>query len=194
MQKQLTDLNFVDLLVIENSFIIDLPYASIHNFTQKIMYDTNARAYLRKPVAEALVMAQRKLNVQQLGLKIWDAYRPFHIQEIFWAHCPDERYIMKPVRENGQMKEGSAHNRGCAVDVTLVSTITGKELVMPTLFDDFSPAAHRDYMDCSVEAIRNRALLQEVMGSCGFIGLPTEWWHFNWHAAHEFELCDLPHY
>lgn len=194
MQKQLTDLNFVDLLTIDNSFIIDLPYASRNNFTQKIMYDANARAYLRRPVAEALVVAQRKLNAQQLGLKIWDAYRPFHIQEIFWAHCPDERYIMQPVRENGEMKEGSAHNRGCAVDLTLVSTVTGEELIMPTLFDDFSAAAHRDYMDCSLEAIRNRALLQDVMDSCGFIGLPTEWWHFNWHAAEEFELCDLPHY
>ena len=192
MQHQLSSLGFVDLLSIESSFIIDLPYASVNNFTQKIIYDANARAYLRRPVAEALVAVQRKLSAQQLGLKIWDAYRPFHIQEIFWTYMPDECYVAKPVRENGQMKQGSAHNRGCAVDLTVVSTITGEELVMPTLFDDFSTAAHRGYMDCSLEAIRNRGLLQDVMGSCGFIGLPTEWWHFNWHAAEEFALCDVP--
>ncbi len=190
--QQLSDVDFVELLALDNSFIVDLPYASGNNFTKKIIYDANAKAYLRRPVAEALVTAQRKLNAQQFGLKIWDAYRPFHIQEIFWSHCPDERYIMKPVRENGHMKEGSAHNRGCAVDLTLVNTVTGLELVMPTLFDDFSEAAHRNYMESSREAIYNRELLNDIMVSCGFIGLPTEWWHFNWHAAEEFELCDLP--
>ncbi len=190
--QQLSDVGFVELLALDNSFIVDLPYASGNNFTKKIIYDAKAKAYLRRPVAEALVTAQRKLNAQQFGLKIWDAYRPFHIQEIFWSHCPDERYIMKPVRENGHMKEGSAHNRGCAVDLTLVNTITGLELVMPTLFDDFSERAHRNYMESSREAIYNRELLNDIMVSCGFIGLPTEWWHFNWHAAEEFELCDLP--
>ncbi len=190
--QNLAQVDFVELLALDNSLIVDLPYASVRNFTKKIIYDANAKAYLRRTVAEALVMAQRKLNAQQLGLKIWDAYRPFHIQEIFWSYCPDERYIMKPVRENGHMKEGSAHNRGCAVDLTLVNTITGIELVMPTLFDDFSEAAHRNYMESSSEAIHNRELLNDIMVSCGFIGLPTEWWHFNWHAAEEFELCDLP--
>ena len=190
--QQLSDVGFVELLALDNSFIVDLPYASGNNFTKKIIYDAKAKAYLRRPVAEALVTAQRKLNAQQFGLKIWDAYRPFHIQEIFWSHCPDERYIMKPVRENGHMKEGSAHNRGCAVDLTLVNTVTGLELVMPTLFDDFSERAHRNYMESSREAIYNRELLNDIMVSCGFIGLPTEWWHFNWHAAEEFELCDLP--
>lgn len=188
----LLDVGFVELFALDNSFIIDLPYASPSNFTQKIIYDANAKAYLRRPVAVALVAVQHKLKAQQLGLKIWDAYRPFHIQEILWTYCPDECYVAKPVRNDGQMEAGSAHNRGCAVDLTVVDLITHQELVMPTLFDDFSIAAHRNYMDCSSEALYNRELLNDVMVSCGFIGLPTEWWHFNWHAAEEFELCDLP--
>lgn len=192
MTTQLSQLGFVDLLAVDSSFMIDLPYARADNFTKKRIYDAEAKAYLRRPVAEALAKVQRQLQQQQLGLKIWDAYRPFHIQEIFWSHCPDERYVMPAVRENGHMKTGSAHNRGCAVDLTLVHAITKEELVMPTAFDDFSTAAHRNYMKCSSEAIHNRALLEEAMTACGFIGLPTEWWHFNWHAAEKFALCDLP--
>lgn len=192
MPHTLSYLGFVELQSVDNTFVIELPYATANNFTHTVIYDSNSKAYLRKPVAEALAQAQQKFKAYQLGLKIWDAYRPFHIQQLLWKHCPDERYVMKPIEDNGQMIAGSAHNRGCAVDLTLVNLRTGVELSMPSEFDDFSRAAHRDYMECSLEAIQNRQLLDEVMSACGFIGLPTEWWHFTWHAADEYPLCDLP--
>ena len=192
MPQSLTELDFVELSTLDPTFVIELPYATVNNFTHKIVYAEGAKAYLRKPVADALVKAQQQFKTQQLAIKIWDAYRPFHFQETLWAYCPDERYVMKPIRDNQHMIAGSAHNRGCAVDVTLVHLTTEQELTMPTLFDDFSRAAHRDYQDCSSEAIQNRQLLEDVMTACGFIGLPTEWWHFTWHAADDFALCDLP--
>lgn len=192
MSAILSEIDFVTLQSVDPTFIIELPYATLNNFTHTLIYDSHTKAYLRRPVAEALARGQQQFKTYQLGLKIWDAYRPFHIQQLLWQHCPDERYVMKPIEENGQMVAGSAHNRGCAVDLTLVDLQTGLEVEMPSLFDDFSRAAHRDYMECSVKAIQNRKLLEDVMTACGFIGLPTEWWHFTWHAAEEYPLCDLP--
>ncbi len=190
--QTLASLNFVELAALNKGFIIELPYKTPHNFVHKPVYDDNAKAYLRTKVAHALCAAQQVFQQQQLTLKIWDAYRPFHIQEVLWDYCADERYVAKPVRDNDQMVAGSMHNRGAAVDVTLVDIKTGEELVMPTLFDDFSSAAHRNNQDCSTIAKQNRQLLQDVMHANGFVGLPTEWWHFSWHAEDEFALCDLP--
>ncbi|MBY0377871.1 MAG: M15 family metallopeptidase, partial [Gammaproteobacteria bacterium] len=147
MSTVLSELDFVDLHSVDPTFIIELPYATTNNFTHTVIYDARTKAYLRRPVAEALGLAQQKFKEHQLGLKIWDAYRPFHIQQLLWQHCPDERYVMKPIEEKGQMVAGSAHNRGCAVDLTLVNKVTGLEINMPSAFDDFSRAAHRDYRE-----------------------------------------------
>lgn len=118
-----------------NSHIrLDIRYATTNNFTGKQVYKS-AKAYLHKPTAMKLAEAQKKLEKQGLSLKVYDAYRPLGVQKIFWAIMPDERYVADP-------KKGSRHNRGSAVDVTLVEPGSGRELVMPSGYDDFSERAY----------------------------------------------------
>ncbi len=118
------------------------------------------------------------------GLKIYDAYRPLSVQREMWAIYPHEGYVANPAK-------GSRHNRGAAVDVTLINLKDRKELLMPSAYDEFSEKAHRDFSDTSGEAIRNRNLLERVMEKHGFIGLPTEWWHFDDVNWKEYELLDI---
>ena len=149
---------------------VDLKYATPDNFTGKIVYNFT-RCLLRKETAEQLLYVQTELDPMGLRLKIWDGFRPLEAQRKFWELIRDERYVSDP-------RKGGRHTRGTAVDLTLI-TQEGTELLMPSEFDDFSKKAHRDYMDAPAEAIQNRELLQKVMEKHGFIGLPTEWWHFD---------------
>lgn len=149
---------------------IDLKYASSDNFTGEIVYDFQD-CLLHQTAALLLKEVQMELQEMGLSLKIWDGYRPFKAQEKFWELVPDPRYVSNP-------KKGGRHTRGTAIDLTLV-TKEGLELPMPSKFDDFSEKAHRDYMGASKEEIQNRELLRQVMEKHGFIGLPTEWWHFD---------------
>ncbi len=166
---------FVEVASVDSSIVIDLRYATPNNFTGRVLYGT-PRCFLRKSVAERLSRVQKKLQKQQgLGLKIWDGYRPLSVQKKMWALVPDSRYVANP-------KHGSRHNRGAAVDVTLVDS-SGRELHMPTGFDDFTPKAHRNWAGDDTLAIHNRKILEDAMTSEGFIPLSTEWWHFdapNW--------------
>jgi D-alanyl-D-alanine dipeptidase len=129
------------------------------------------RCLLLKEAALRLRDVQAELETLGLGLKVWDGFRPVAAQWAFWELVPDERYVSDP-------RKGGRHTRGTAVDVTLI-TREGQELPMPSVFDDFSEKAHRNYMEAPEEALNNRTLLQEVMEKHGFIGLPTEWWHFD---------------
>jgi D-alanyl-D-alanine dipeptidase len=149
---------------------VDLKYATTDNFTGQIVYDFG-QCLLIEEVAEALTHVQAELEAMGLGLKIWDGFRPVAAQWKFWELVPDERYVSDP-------RKGGRHTRGTAVDLTLITT-DGTELPMPSLFDDFSEKAHRNYVDASDEEIHNRELLQAVMEKHGFVGLPTEWWHFD---------------
>src|SRR5579885_233016 len=117
---------------------LDIKYATTDNFTGKKVYPV-AKCYLRRSVVEKLKKVQEELLVMGLSLKIWDGYRPLSVQEIFWNLVPDERYVANP-------KKGSRHNRGAAVDLTIVYADSGKELLMPTAIDDFTEKAHADYM------------------------------------------------
>ncbi|HSW86311.1 MAG TPA: D-alanyl-D-alanine dipeptidase [Rhabdochlamydiaceae bacterium] len=149
---------------------IDLKYATADNFTGKIVYNFH-HCLLLKEAALKLRDVQAELETMGLGLKVWDGFRPAAAQWKFWELVPDERYVSDP-------RKGGRHTRGTAIDLTLI-TKDGKELTMPSDFDDFSEKAHRNYMEASKEAIKNRELLQLVMEKHGFVGLPTEWWHFD---------------
>lgn len=165
---------FVEVVSVDSSIVIDLRYATPNNFTGQVLYDT-PHCFLRKSVAERLSRVQKKLEQKGLGLKIWDGYRPLSVQKKMWALVPDSRYVANP-------KHGSRHNRGAAVDVTLVDS-TGHELHMPTGFDDFTIKAHRNWTGGDTLAMHNRQILEDAMTSEGFIPLSTEWWHFdapNW--------------
>ena len=181
---------FVEPAKLDPGLVLDIRYATADNFTGKPVYPS-ARCFLRREVAERMLAAQAELRRQGLGLKVYDCYRPFSVQEIFWKIMPDERYVLKPVRENGVIKVGSRHNRGAAVDVGLVDA-SGRELPMPTAFEDFSEKAHRTYRGAPAEAIRNREILERAMSAQGFELFPTEWWHFDGPGWKRHEMLDLP--
>ena len=175
---------------LENSLVLDIRYATENNFTGRRVYPS-ARCFLRADVAKRLLGVQKDLRGQGLGLKIFDCYRPFSVQEDFWRIMPDERYVGKPARENGVIVKSSRHNRGAAVDVTLVDA-HGRELPMPTGYDDFSDKAHRNSNAATPEARHNNLALERAMQAQGFVPLPTEWWHFDGPGWEAYEPLDLP--
>ena len=161
----------------------ELRYATPDNFTHETLYP-EARCLLLRPVAEKLSRVQASLEKKGLGLKIFDGYRPLSVQKKLWAKFPVEGFVANPAK-------GSNHNRGAAVDLTLVDS-EGKELPMPSAYDEFSERAHRDYKGGASEELKNRQLLQEEMEKEGFHGLSTEWWHFDAQDAKNFPVLDLP--
>lgn len=160
----------VDLQSFIPTIQVDLKYTTPDNFTGQIVYNFHS-CLLLKEAALRLRDIQSELEKIGLGLKVWDGFRPLAAQWKFWELVPDERYVSDP-------RKGGRHTRGTAVDLTLI-TKEGKELLMPSDFDDFSEKAHQDYRGGSDEAIKNREFLRELMERYGFINLPTEWWHFD---------------
>ena len=179
-------LEMVDLQKLVPHLVIDLRYATKDNFTGVRLYPSSTRhTYLRKPVAEALSAVAKELERMNLGIKIWDAYRPYQVTVKFWELIRDERYVAHP-------SKGSGHNRGIAIDLTLYDLTTGKEISMPTGFDDFSETAHHGQPLGDDEKTRNRELLRTVMEKHGFLKFQTEWWHYSWPGAGHFEVLDIP--
>lgn len=163
--------------------VIDMRYATANNFTGEEVYDYPA-ALVRKPVADALAGVQQSLSWQGLGLKIFDAYRPYAATLKFYDLIGDTNFVAAPWH-------GSRHNRGAAVDVTLINLETGDELPMPTPFDEFSEKASPDYMDLPPDVLQNRAILLRIMAEFGFSVYPSEWWHFDYKGWERFGLMDL---
>ncbi|QNF35448.1 M15 family metallopeptidase [Adhaeribacter swui] len=185
-QKQVTrdkSLNLVDLATFIPGVKLDIRYATANNFLGEPVYPS-AKAYLRLPVAKALKKVQTELNQQGLGLKIFDAYRPYRATVYFFEKLRDTVYLAVPW-------QGSRHNRGCTVDLTLIDLKTGQELQMPTSFDDFTKKAHVNYQDLPPEAIKNRELLKRVMTKQGFQVYSEEWWHFDYRNFKKFDLLDI---
>lgn len=149
----------------------DLKYAGTDNFTGQIIYEFST-VYLRYGTVLKLSAVQEDLEELGLGLKIWDGFRPVAAQHKLWKICPDSRYVANP--ETGF----SSHSRGNTVDLTLVDS-QGREVVMPTGFDDFSKLADRDYSDCTEEAADNAMILEALMEKHGFSGYSAEWWHYT---------------
>ncbi len=173
----------VDIRQLDSTIVVDLKYATADNFVGRPLYAVNA-CYLRRATAERLVRVQQRLRSQGLGLKVYDCYRPLSVQWQMWELVPDTRYVADP-------RKGSRHNRGAAVDVTLVDS-SGQELLMPTAFDDFTEKASRSFMDAPAEALRHRKLLEEAMTSEGFVPLPSEWWHFDDPEWQKHPILDVP--
>lgn len=178
----------VDVCDYIDDVIVDLRYAREDNFTGKVVYPFTTCLVLQ-PVAKALARVQSACKKQGLRLKIWDGYRPVEVQQIFWDLVQDPRYVSPPGPKGGR------HCRGTAVDVTLVDR-KGKELKMPTLFDKFSERAHRHSPLWNEEEKKNANLLEEMMHKNGFIGLGTEWWHFDFAGWQDYPILsfDVPRY
>jgi zinc D-Ala-D-Ala dipeptidase len=174
-----------DLQELIPGIVLDLRYAGTNNFMKKRMYPKNTRkSFMRAPATKALAKVQKELNGLGLGLKIFDAYRPYAVTEKFWKLVHDERYVADP-------KKGSGHNRGIAVDLTLIDLKTKKELPMPTGFDNFTDSAHHDFMNLSAEVLKNRKLLKETMEKFGFLAFPTEWWHYSLPDPEKYQILNL---
>lgn len=171
----------VDIQTINKKITLDIRYATPNNFLKKKLY-TDSRCILRNLVAKKLSQVQGELAKNKLGLKVYDCYRPLSVQKLMWKILPDENYIANPSR-------GSRHNRGAAVDLTLVDS-KGNELKMPSEFDTFTPASNRNYSGGTPESRKNRQLLQDAMQKYGFLGLPTEWWHFDASGWEKFPVID----
>jgi zinc D-Ala-D-Ala dipeptidase len=174
--------DLVDVTTAIPDAVIDIRYATKDNFTGTVLYPV-ARCKLRRSVVERLVKAAKTLRAQDRRLLIWDCYRPLSIQKALWKRVPDPRYVADPAT-------GSKHNRGAAIDLALVDK-AGKPLVLPTKFDEFTEAAHRDRAlvgDRGREAKR----LSDAMEAAGFAGMPTEWWHFDASDAASYALSDEP--
>lgn len=175
-------------LVEINKFIpnikLDIRYATAHNFTGRAVYD-EAKAYGRLPVVLALRSVQKELNEKGLGLKIYDAYRPYSVTVKFFEIAEDKNFVASP-------KTGSRHNRGCAIDLTLIKMRNGKELRMATPYDSFAPEASAGFDDLSKRKKANREILIKVMEKHGFNVLHNEWWHFDFTNWKEFDLMDIP--
>lgn len=164
----------------------DLRYATTNNFMHRRMYPASVRyTFLRAPAATALATVQAALRQQGYGLKIFDAYRPYSVTVSFWELVKDERYVANPAR-------GSGHNRGLAVDLTLIDLTTGKELDMGTGFDNFTDTAHQSFTQLSPAVLQNRQLLKTTMQKHGFTPLETEWWHYYWPNDKNYEVLDIP--
>jgi len=164
------DSALVELIKINPHIRLDIRYATPHNFLHKAVYP-QARCFLRYKAAKALDAAQKELEKIGLGLKVFDGYRPLRVQKMMWKIMPNAHYVANP-------KHGSRHNRGMAVDLTLVDS-SGKELAMPTGFDSFSQKAHQDYWKLPARIRQNRWILKTVMEKHGFHPIRTEWWHYD---------------
>lgn len=179
------DQKMVDLRKLVPTIVLDLRYATTNNFMGRVMYPPPVNhTYLRAPAAKALAAVQEELKQKGLGLKIFDAYRPYSVTEKFWELVHDDRYVADP-------KKGSGHNRGIAVDLTIIELASGKEIAMPTGFDNFTDSAHQDFMQLSQEVLQNRKLLRETMEKHGFKYFETEWWHFSLPDAAKYDVMDL---
>jgi D-alanyl-D-alanine dipeptidase len=178
-----SEYKLINIQQLDSTIIVDVKYATENNFTGKILYQSS-KAFLIEDAAKKLVKANQYLKENYgLKLKLYDGYRPLSVQKKMWEIIPDERYVANP-------QKGSRHNRGCAVDLTLIDS-TGKELDMGTPYDDFSEKSHIDFFQLPDTVINNRKLLQEVMIKFGFIPLKTEWWHFDYKDWEKYPVLDI---
>jgi D-alanyl-D-alanine dipeptidase len=178
--------DLVELVQLDPTIKLDIHYASDNNFMGTPFY-TQARAFLQRPAAEALIRANKQLHEQGYGLLIFDGYRPWYVTKMFWDGTPpeDHLYVADPAK-------GSKHNRGCAVDLTVYDLRTGQPLEMPSGYDEMSERAHSDYAGGTAKQNANRALLRNVMEAQGFVVNPNEWWHFDYKDWEQYPIMNVP--
>jgi len=177
--------DLVEVISLDPTIRLDIRYATPNNFLGTPLYE-EARAFLQRPAAEALVRVHRALATKGYGLLIYDAYRPWYITKIFWDATPPDKhqYVADPAH-------GSRHNRGCAVDLTLFDRSTGRAIAMPSGYDEMSERAHPDYNGGTDEQRKHRALLRSAMEAEGFAVYEYEWWHFDYRDWHSYAVQNV---
>ena len=177
------DTTMVEILTLDNTFVIDVRYATADNFTKQVLYPCNT-VWFRRKVALDLLLAHKIFKEKGYRIKIFDGYRPISVQWHLWKVAP-KGYVSNP------LKGMRMHNRGAAIDMTLVDK-NGKELNMGTAYDFLGKQAHLNYPHSKVVQ-ENRKLLKMVMQQVGFKAISNEWWHFDYHKMQfnvsDFEMC-----
>ena len=185
---QFREADLVEVVKLEPTIRLDVRYATTNNFLHRPVY-AQGRAFLQRPAAEALARAQWTLKAKGYGLVVFDGYRPWSVTKIFWdSASPEERrieFVANP-------KKGSKHNRGCAVDLSLVDLGTGAEVKMPSGYDEFSERAFPTYKGGTPESTALRDLLRETMEGEGFTVYPAEWWHFDYKDWTQYRVLNVP--
>jgi beta-lactamase class D/D-alanyl-D-alanine dipeptidase len=177
--------DLLELIKLDNTIKLDIRYARTDNFVGKIVYP-EARAFLQRPAAEALLRVHQKLKKQKLGLMIFDGYRPWAITKLFWEVTPEDKrkFVANPAT-------GSRHNRGCAVDLSIYDLKSGKLVPMPSDFDEFTERASPAYKGGTKTEMKNRDLLRKLMEAEGFTVNSNEWWHFDYKDWKEYAIYDI---
>ncbi|MDQ2794210.1 MAG: M15 family metallopeptidase [Bacteroidota bacterium] len=176
----------VELTRIVPGLRLDIRYATPHNFMGRVLYP-QARAFLQRPAAEALAQVQAELKLLGYGLLVFDGYRPWRISKQMWDHTPaaQKEFVANP-------RQGSRHNRGCAVDLTLCDLATGREIQMPGAYDEMSPRSYVAYAGGTPAQRTARDLLHARLAAHGFTVLPAEWWHFDFWDWKSYPIQDVP--
>lgn len=177
--KQMTDLK-------KNipGIVLDLRYATKNNFTGHILYPWANTTFMRVEAANALQQIQQTLNRKGYGIKVFDAYRPWSATKEMWELVKDERYVADPAK-------GSNHNRGLAIDLSIVNIKTGAALNMGTGFDNFTDTAHHTFTRLPQDVLNNRKMLKETMEQHGFKSFESEWWHYTWPDNRKYEVLNI---
>lgn len=165
-----SDTTFVNIKTYSDSFVFDIKYATDDNFLKSKVYDCG-ECFLRYKTVKKLIEANEKFLKLGYRIKIFDCYRPLDVQKKMWKLVPNPTYVADPAK-------GSIHNRGGAVDLTLVDN-NGNDVDMGTPFDHFGIESAHNYAEVSATVKSNRALLKSVMESCQFLSFKSEWWHYN---------------
>jgi len=171
---------WTELIRLDSTIVLDIRYATLNNFVGQVMYRC-PRCFLRPEAALAVLAAHQELKTEGLGLKMFDCYRPRDVQWKLWEIMPQPGFVADP-------RKGSIHNRGGAVDITIVDSL-GQELDMGTDFDFFGPEANHNYQDLSAEVLANRRKLKALLQKHGFSHIRSEWWHYNF-KGQRYELAD----
>jgi D-alanyl-D-alanine dipeptidase len=178
--------DLVELTSLDPTIKLDVRYATDRNFVGRAVYP-EARAFLQRPAAEALARAHHALREEGYGLLVFDGYRPWSVTKLFWDVTPRAKraFVANP-------KEGSKHNRGAAVDLSLYDLASGREVEMPSAYDEMSPRAYPGYAGGTAEQRARRDLLRAAMEHEGFTVEPNEWWHFNFRDWRQYPILDVP--
>jgi D-alanyl-D-alanine dipeptidase len=185
VEENKREANLVELTKLDKTIKLDIRYARTDNFVGRVVY-SEARAFLQKPAAKALLRVHKKLKKQNLGIVIFDGYRPWSVTKLFWEVTPEDKrkFVANP-------KTGSKHNRGCAVDLSMFDLKTGELVEMPTDYDDFTEKANPNYAGASNAQKKNRDLLRALMEAEDFTVNVNEWWHFDYKDWEKYAIYDV---
>lgn len=184
-EKNKREADLIELIKLDKTIKLDIRYARADNFVGKPVY-TEARAFMQRPAADAIVKVHQKLKKKNLGLVIFDGYRPWSVTKLFWEVVTEDqqKFVANP-------EKGSKHNRGCAVDLSIYDLKTGELLEMPSDFDNFTEKASPDYKGGTAKQRENRDLLRKLMEAEGFTVNKNEWWHFDFKDWEKYAIYDI---